>query len=69
MKLKEPRQVSQMFAERKGWLTIQEIADGMEKSTRTISKAFRGQPLRVETVREFASVLSVRETDIATFVN
>lgn len=69
MRLKQPTEVRQLFAERKGWLTIEEIAIGLGKSTRTISKAFRGKPLRQETVREFAAMLEVRETEIATFVN
>jgi cyanate lyase len=68
MRLKEPTQVRQLFAERKNWLTIEEIATGMGKSTRTISKAFRGKPLRPETVREFAGMLDVKETEIATFI-
>lgn len=69
MRLKQPTEVRQLFAERKRWLTIEEIADGMGKSTRTISKAFRGGPLRQETVREFAAALGVQESEIATFVH
>jgi hypothetical protein len=69
MKLVNPTQVRQLFAAKKGWLTIEEIAAGLKMSTRTVSKAFSGRPLRANTVRRFAEPLEEKPTNIASFLN
>jgi hypothetical protein len=67
MQLKNPDEVRQMLAERMGWLTIEEVADGLDVSWNTVSTALRGMPMRVGTVRKMAEAAGVQPTDIATF--
>lgn len=69
MKLNNPLKVRQMYAEKMKWLTIEEIAVGLDMSTRTVSKALNGKPMRPATVRRFAIPLGVEATEIATFMN
>jgi transcriptional regulator with XRE-family HTH domain len=68
MQLKNPDEVRQMLAERKGWYTMEEIAEGIDVSMNTISTALRGMPMRIGTVRKIADPLGVQPTEIATFV-
>lgn len=69
MKLNNPAQVRQLLAEKCGWLTIEEIAVGLDMSTRTVSKALNGKPMRPETVKRFAEPIGEKPTSIATFMN
>jgi hypothetical protein len=69
MRLNNPIQVRQLFAQKCGWLTVEEIATGMEMTTRTISKALNGKPMRPATVKRFAVKLEKGVTEIATFLN
>ena len=65
MKLNDTKGIRQLFAERKGWFTVDEIAGGMQMSTRTISKALSGGKLRPNTVRLLADAIQEKPTDIA----
>jgi hypothetical protein len=65
MKLNDTKGLRQLFAERKGWFTVDEISTGMGMSTRTISKAFGGGKLRPNTVKLLADAIQEKPTDIA----
>lgn len=69
MKLKDPKQLRQMYAERCKWYTIDDIAKGVDVSNKTVSKALLGQPMYPATVKKFAERLGVEVTDIASFIN
>jgi hypothetical protein len=69
MRLTNPTKLRQMYAERMRWFTIEEIAEGLQMSTRTVSKALNGAPLRPHTVKRFAEPIGQRETEIASFMN
>ena len=69
MKLNNPSKVRQMLAEKMKWLTIEEISVGLDMSTRTVSKALSGKPMRPATVKRFSTQLGVDPTDIATFMS
>ena len=69
MKLKEPNQVRALFAERKQWLTIGEIADGMKVHRNTVSKFLNGKPIDASTARSIASAVGEDVMSIAEFVN
>lgn len=68
MKLINPKKVRQMFAEKRNWLTINEIAAGAAVSNKTVSNALMGQPMYPKTVKRFAELLEVEATEIATFI-
>lgn len=69
MKLKNPSELRQLYAEKLEWFTLEEIATGLKMSTRTVSKALSGRPLRPNTVTRFAKPIGKKETEIASFVN
>lgn len=69
MRLKEPKQVRALLAEKKQWLTIGEIADGLEMHRNTVSKFLKGQPIDVATARDIAKAIGVDVMSIAEFVN
>jgi DNA-binding NarL/FixJ family response regulator len=68
MKLKSPDEVRQLLAERKGWLTNKEIAEGINISENTMSAVLRGMPAKADTVRAIAGAAGVSVMEIATFV-
>lgn len=69
MKLKQPSQVRTLFAEKKKWLTIGEIADGLDMHRNTVSKFLKGQKIDVATARDIAEAIGVDVMSIAEFVN
>lgn len=69
MKLKQPGQIRTLFAEKKKWLTIGEIADGLDMHRNTVSKFLKGQPIDVATARSIAEAVGVDVMSIAEFVN
>lgn len=68
LKLKRPTTIRDRLG-KKGWLTIAELAAGLNMSTRTIARALRGEPVRAKTIRTIAQTLGEGVADIATFVN
>ena len=68
MILKDTKYIRQMFAEKKEWMTIDEIAKGMKMSTRTIRKALSGMKMRPHTIKLFADALGEKPTAIADFL-
>lgn len=69
MKLRQPEEIKEQLAVECGWLTITEMAAGLNTSTNTIGRALRGLPVRAATIRKVATVLQKEPTDIATLVN
>lgn len=69
MKLNDPKRIRQDFAEKQGWLTIEEISIGLAVSNKTVSDALAGKPLRPNTVRKIAQAIEKEPGKIATFVN
>lgn len=67
MKLKEPIAVREQLMQR-GWDTIADIAKHLNTSTNTISRALRGKPVRIVTVRTIANALGTSANEIATVV-
>lgn len=69
MKLKNPTQVRRLFAERRGWLTIREIAIGTESGVNTVQRGLRGEAVRPKTIQSWAKALEVKPLEIADFAN
>jgi len=67
MILSNPQDIRVQLAEQREWLTIDEIAKGLNAGARTIQKALEGKPVRPRTVRKIAQALNRRPTEIATF--
>lgn len=65
MKLKEPIAVREKLMQRRGWNTIDEIAANLGMSTNTISRALRGEPVRIVTVTALARAIESTANDIA----
>lgn len=68
MKLRQPEEIKEKLAVVCGWLTITEMAAGLDTSTNTIGRALRGLPVRAGTIRKVATALKEEPTEIATFV-
>lgn len=69
MRLINPELVRQLFAEKKKWMTVEQIADGLGVSTKTIGNALSGKSLRPATAVKLAAPLGLDATDIATFLS
>jgi len=69
MKLKQPKQVRTLLAKKKQWLTIGEIAIGLNLHRNTISKSLKGQPIDAATARSIAEAIDEDVMSIAEFVN
>lgn len=69
MKLKNPREIRQLYATELNWLTLSEIATGTDVAITTVSNALDGKPVRPSTVKALALALGKKPTDIAEFVN
>lgn len=69
MKMKQPKQVRALFAERKKWLTIDEIASGLSMHRNTVSKIVNGKSINPDTARTVAGALDEDVMNIAEFVN
>lgn len=68
MQLRDPIQVRETIEEKHGWRTIEEIAGKLEIASNTVSRAFRGEPVRLATVRKLALSINMKASDIAVVV-
>lgn len=69
MKLKDPIEVREMIMERKGWNTIDQIATRLHIAKNTASRALRGEPVRMTTIKRLADAVDRSVSDIAEFAN
>ena len=69
MVIDDSPRVRKLFAERREWLTIEQIAKEMGMSTRTISKAFSGHTMRLSTVKKLADAIQEKPTSIAKYID
>lgn len=69
MKLKSPILVREELLLRHGWSTIGDIAINLKTSPNTLSRAFRGKPVRMMTVWAIAQALGTSANEIATVVD
>lgn len=69
MKLKNPMEVRQLYADELNWLTLTEISKGTNVAIGSISNALNGKPVRPSTIKALAAALNKRPTEIAEFVN
>ena len=69
MKIRNGLKLREMFASKKEWWTIQEVADGLGVSTRTVHKLFNEKNINHATAIKAAQTLGVETLDIAEFVN
>ena len=67
MKLKQPKRVRLMLAQRKQWVTIGEIANGLDLHRNTVSKSLRGHAIDASTAKAIADAANVDVMDIAEF--
>lgn len=68
MKLKEPIAVRESLMG-KGLMTIEEIAAKLHLATNTVSRALRGEPVRMQTISALAAAIDRTASEIAEFVN
>ncbi len=64
MRLIEPIAVREQL-HRRGWSTVEEIASKLNMSSNTISRALRGEPVRIKTVIALAKAINTGASDIA----
>jgi len=69
MKLKEPIDIRERLMKQCGWYRIEEIAEHLQLSSNTISRALRGKPVRIITVKKLADAIGTTAADIAVIVN
>jgi plasmid maintenance system antidote protein VapI len=69
MKLKQPKKVRLLFAERKQWVTIGEIADNLKLHRNTVSKFLKGEKIDASTAKAIASAVNEDVMSIAEFTN
>lgn len=67
MKLKEPIAVRESLMG-KGLMTIEEIATKLHLATNTVSRALRGEPVRMQTISAIAAAIDSTAAQIAVFV-
>jgi len=68
MKLKDPIKVRETIMDKRGWQTIEDIASKLQIASNTVSRAFRGEPVRIATIRKLAQSIDVNASDIAVIV-
>lgn len=69
MKMKQPKRVRALLAERQKWLTIDEIAGGLRMHRNTVSKIINGKSIDPATARKVAEAVNEDVMSIAEFVN
>lgn len=69
MKIKQPKHVRTLLAQRKQWLTIDEIAAGLNMHRNTVSKFLNGKSIDVSTARAVASAVDEDVMSIAEFIS
>lgn len=69
MKLKDPINVRERLMNEQGWMTVEEIAKQLSIAANTASRALRGEPVRITTIKTIADALGVSSSEIAEFVN
>ena len=67
MKLKEPIAIRESLMG-KGLMTIEDIAATLHLATNTVSRALRGEPVRMQTIIAIAASLDRSAAEIAVFV-
>ena len=68
MRLKNPMQIRQLFAEKKGWATINQIAKGTGTDRKTVINGFKGRKVRSDVVQKWSAPLGLNAGEVATFV-
>lgn len=69
MKLKNPDELKEMLAKKKGWLTQVDIARGTGLGINTVFRILNGAPARASTIKKLADAAKVAPMSIAEFVN
>jgi plasmid maintenance system antidote protein VapI len=69
MKMKQPTHVRTLFAQRKRWMTIEQIAGGLELHRNTVRKFLKGKNIDPETALKVADAVGEDVMEIAEFVN
>lgn len=69
MKMKEPKQVRTLFAQRHRWMTIEEIAGGLKMHRNTVRKFLKGGSIDPATAVKVADAVGEDVMNIAEFVN
>lgn len=67
MCLTDPAKIRAGLLKKNGWLTIGEVAKGLNINARTVARAFRREGIKPHTARIFADALDLNVTDIVTF--
>ena len=69
MRMKKPAQVRTLFAQRKRWLTIEDIAGGLSMHRNTVRKLLKGGNIDPGTALRVADAVGEDIMSIAEFVN
>lgn len=69
MRIKKPTQVRALFAQRRRWLTIEEIASGLNMHRNTVRKLLKGGSIDPGTALRVADAVNEDIMSIAEFVN
>lgn len=69
MRMKQPTQVRTLFAQRKRWLTIEDIAGGLGMHRNTVRKFLKGKNIDPKTALAVADAVGEDVMSIAEFVN
>lgn len=68
MKLKDPISIREMLLDRKGLKTIRDVAINLSIAKNTASRALRGEPVRMMTIKSLADAVDMSISDIAELV-
>lgn len=69
MKLINPIEIRNLYANQLDWLTLSEISKGTQVAIGSVSAALNGDAVRPSTVKKLAAALGKKPTEIAEFVN
>lgn len=68
MRMKQPKRVRTLLAQRKRWMTIEEIAGGLEMHRNTVRKLLKGKNIDPATALKVADAVGEDVMEIAEFV-
>lgn len=68
MILKDPIGTRETIEKKRGWNTIEEIAAKLDIASNTVGRAFRGEPVRLATIRKLAQAIDMGASEIAVVV-
>lgn len=68
MKLKDPISIRELLLDRKGLKTIDDVAKDLHIAKNTASRALRGEPVRMMTIKRLATAVDRSISDIAELV-